>query len=79
MRIFTAVLNGQASSRRDLAQLLSIRSTSVSVLVGELLELRLLTETSASHSGRGRPLLTLVANPTAWQRWCARFPANLCM
>ncbi|PSH12619.1 hypothetical protein B7R74_20135 [Yersinia pseudotuberculosis] len=63
MRIFTAVLNGQASSRRDLAQLLSIRSTSVSVLVGELLELRLLTETSASHSGRGRPLLTLVANP----------------
>ena len=62
-RIFMCILNGQAASRKDVARLLSMRSSSVSEHVNELLELRLLTETMGAAEGRGRPSLTLVANP----------------
>lgn len=62
VRIFANVLNGQATSRRDLAELLSIRSTSISSYVSELLDLGFLAETTGPRSGRGRPSLILVAN-----------------
>lgn len=62
VRCFANILNGHATSRRDLVELLSIRSTSVSSYISELLELGLLAETTGPRSGRGRPSLILVAN-----------------
>jgi len=62
VRCFANILNGHATSRRDLVELLSIRSTSVSSHVSELLELGLLAETTGPRNGRGRPSLILVAN-----------------
>lgn len=62
-RIFLAVLDGRATSRAEAAKQLSIRSSSVSELVAELLEWRLLSEGHGPRNGRGRPSLALVANP----------------
>lgn len=61
-RVFAAILSGQAGSRRDVAELLSLRSTSVSGSVAELLDLQLLAETGGPRVGRGRPSQILVAS-----------------
>jgi predicted NBD/HSP70 family sugar kinase len=61
--ILAAIFRGQASSRRELVQLLGLRSSSVSEMVAELLDVKLLTETVDRRSGRGRPSLSLVGNP----------------
>lgn len=62
-RIFGEVLRGHATTRKELTELLGLRSTTVSELVGELLAARLLTEMLAPASGRGRPTQILIANP----------------
>src|SRR5258708_15012522 len=62
-RILAAVFRGQAASRRDLVELLPLRSTSVSELVSDLLRSQLLAETADRRPRRGRPSLVLVGNP----------------
>ncbi|MDF1587297.1 ROK family transcriptional regulator [Marinimicrococcus flavescens] len=62
LRVYQAVAQGRASSRRDLAQGLGLRSSTVSALVGELAEDRFLLETASGAGGRGRPALSLLAN-----------------
>jgi len=62
-RILAEVLNGRAATRQDLVKRLGLRSTSVSALVGELLERQLLLETPTRLAVRGRPSLALVGNP----------------
>lgn len=62
-RILAAVFRGQAASRKDLVELLPLRSTSVSELVGDLLRSQLLAETTNRHTRRGRPSPVLVGNP----------------
>jgi transcriptional regulator of PTS gene len=61
-RVFLAVLKGQITSRREATKRLSIRSTTISDYVAELLALRLLTEEPSERVGRGRPSLTLGVN-----------------
>lgn len=62
LRVYRAVAEGRATSRRDLAQLLGLRSSTVSVLVSELVEGGFLVETARAPGGRGRPALALLAN-----------------
>src|SRR5258708_34793279 len=62
-RILAAVFRGQAASRKDLVDLLPLRSTSVSELVSDLLSSQLLAETVDRRTRRGRPSLVLVGNP----------------
>ncbi|MGI4859063.1 MAG: ROK family protein [Janthinobacterium lividum] len=62
-RILATVFRGQATSRKELVHLLRMRSTSVSEMVGDLLRLQLLAETTDRRTGRGRPSLVLVGNP----------------
>jgi predicted NBD/HSP70 family sugar kinase len=61
-RILAAVFRGQAASRKDLVDLLSLRSTSVSELVSDLLRSQLLAETADRRTRRGRPSLVLIGN-----------------
>ena len=56
-RILAAVFRGQAASRKDLVDLLSLRSTSVSELVSDLLRSQLLAETADRRTRRGRSAL----------------------
>lgn len=58
-RVFLAVLQGQVSSRSEATKRLSIRSSTVSEHVAELLDKGLLTEQISARSGRGRPLRSL--------------------
>jgi len=60
-RVFLAVLRGQVHSRSEATRTLSIRSTTISDHVADLLERRLLTEEISARAGRGRPLRTLHA------------------
>lgn len=62
-QVLTAVLQGSAQSRPQLGDRLGLRSTTVSRLVGELVQRRLLLEVSGEKLGRGRPAATLLANP----------------
>lgn len=62
LRVYRAVAEGGAGTRRDLAQGLGLRSTTVSTLVGELVEHRFLLEAAGGPGRRGRPALTLLAN-----------------
>jgi predicted NBD/HSP70 family sugar kinase len=62
-RILATIFRGQAASRKELVRLLRMRSTSVSEMVGDLLRLQLLAETTDRRTGRGRPSLVLVGNP----------------
>jgi transcriptional regulator of PTS gene len=64
-RVLSAVLDGAAHSRPRLVELLGLRSTTVSHLVGELVSRRLLLEASGEKLGRGRPAVTLLGNPRA--------------
>lgn len=61
-RVFLAVLKGEVKTRSEATRRLSIRSTTISDYVAELLEARLLTEEPSEHVGRGRPSLTLGVN-----------------
>lgn len=61
-RVFLAVLKGEVKTRSEATKRLSIRSTTISEYVAELLESRLLTEEPSEHVGRGRPSLTLGVN-----------------
>lgn len=60
--IFDAIREDRVSSRREIARLFALRSTSVSEIVGELIEYGLVTEVAGRTSGRGRPANVLVAN-----------------
>ena len=60
-RVFLAVLRGQVHSRSEATRTLSIRSTTISDQVAELLDRGLLTEETVARAGRGRPLRTLHA------------------
>lgn len=60
--IIRLVRNGQARTRSDIADILSMRSTSVSELVGELIARDLLLETLIKPKGRGRPAVALRFN-----------------
>ena len=53
---------GRATTRGDLGRALSLRSTTVSDLVAELLEHDLVRESAAPARGRGRPAASLVFN-----------------
>lgn len=61
-RAYGLVLDGQANSRAEISRRLGLRSTSTSRVVAELLEHRLLIETSGASTGRGRPASVLIAN-----------------
>ncbi len=61
-RVFLAVLKGQVKSRSEATKSLSIRSTTISDYVAELLAMRLLTEVPSERAGRGRPSLILGVN-----------------
>ena len=65
-RIFGLIAEGRASSRVEIASLLSLRSTSVSEIVGELIDCGLVTEAAhvkdeRTKGMRGRPVITLSA------------------
>jgi transcriptional regulator of PTS gene len=61
-KVLLAVLGG-AASRPQLAEVLDMRSTTVSHLVTDLMEQRLLLEAAGEKLGRGRPAAMLRANP----------------
>ncbi|WP_282609517.1 ROK family protein [Pelagibius sp. Alg239-R121] len=56
------VRDGRASTRGNIGELLSMRSTSVSELVGELVAKDLLRESTIKPQGRGRPAASLSYN-----------------
>ncbi len=56
------VRDGQATTRGDVAQALSMRSTTVSELVGDLVAKDLLRESTIKPRGRGRPAASLNYN-----------------
>lgn len=70
-RVLSAVASGAATARAQLAERLKLRSTTVSHLVGDLLDRRLLLEVSSDYHGRrpgpgrgrGRPAAMLLLNP----------------
>lgn len=62
LNIVDLIRSGKARTRRDIGTALSMRSTSVSELVGTLTAGGLLTETIVSSSGRGRPAAALTFN-----------------
>lgn len=62
-RILSLVKRGLAHSRPEIGAALGLRSTTTSRLVGDLLNRRLLLETSGQKAGRGRPAGLLIANP----------------
>lgn len=61
-RILALIMQGKATSRLDLIKILAIRSTTISELVAQLLEMKLLTETVGERVGRGRPKQILITN-----------------
>lgn len=60
--ILNLIRSGKVRTRRDIARSLSMRSTSVSELVGALSGGGLLSETVTSPHGRGRPAAALTFN-----------------
>lgn len=62
LNILNLVRAGKARTRRDIGKMLSMRSTSVSELVGVLTAGGLLTETVIAPRGRGRPAAALAFN-----------------
>lgn len=66
-RIFAAVaagVDGRRITRKTLAQSLSLRAATISGLVGELIEDRLIEESERIHpSGKGRPEVALAVRP----------------
>lgn len=60
--IVAAVREGRALSRSDLSAALGIRSTTISEMVGELVQRGIFLETSQPSSGRGRPVIGLSYN-----------------
>ncbi|MBL4919004.1 ROK family protein [Szabonella alba] len=61
--VFDVVAAGRASTRTEVAQLLSARPTSVSLLVGELVARDLIRDSAVKGQGRGRPTGFLTENP----------------
>lgn len=62
LSIFDLVLNGKASSRKDIINTLAVRPNTVSEMVAKLVDMELIWEHKARASGRGRPTVSLVAN-----------------
>ena len=62
-QVLQAVMRDGLWSRPQLVERLGLRSTTVSRVVGELVQRRLLLEASGKKQGRGRPAATLRANP----------------
>lgn len=62
LNIIGLIRSGKARTRSDISRLLSMRSTSVSELVGALAAGGLLTEATVSPRGRGRPAAALTFN-----------------
>ena len=62
-RVFAALAAGVARSRREIMDLLGLRSTTASRAVAGLLSRRLVLEAPGEKLGRGRPAATLVINP----------------
>ena len=62
LRVYAAVAGGSARSRRDLATQLSLRASTVSELVADLIDRGYLLSSTGSAAGRGRPATTLVQN-----------------
>ena len=60
--VVAAVREGRALSRSDLSSSLGIRSTTISELVGDLVQRGVLLETTLPSSGRGRPIIGLSFN-----------------
>lgn len=60
---FALVASGRAGSRRDISEILSLRSSTTSQIVSDLVERGLVLEATAAAAGRGRPAATLVLNP----------------
>lgn len=63
--VYRIVAEGMAQSRPEIGRLSSLRSSTVSRAVAELLERRLLVEIAGSGHSRGRPAGVLIANPRA--------------
>ena len=57
------VREGKAATRGDIAEQMSLRSTTVSEMVGELVAHDLLRATTIKKRGRGRPAAQLTFNP----------------
>lgn len=64
-RALDLVMTGRATSRREIATALRLRSTRVSDLVATLLETGLIHETRGRSHGRGRPASILAGVPAA--------------
>lgn len=62
LKILDLVRSGRAHTRGDVSSALSMRSTSVSELVNELIKLNLLVETTLKPTHRGRPAGVLTFN-----------------
>src|SRR5690606_19848915 len=62
-RVLATLMAGRASSRRELSEVLHLRSTSVSDHVGHLVASGLVVESHRPSGGRGRPSGVLIANP----------------
>jgi predicted NBD/HSP70 family sugar kinase len=60
--VMALVRNGQATNRRDISRRLGMRSTSVSDLVGQLINRNLLHENTNRGLGKGRPAAVLSFN-----------------
>jgi len=61
--VFDVVADARASTRGEIAQLLGVRPTSVSLLVGELVARDLIRDSAVKGQGRGRPTGFLAENP----------------
>ncbi|MFV0335228.1 MAG: ROK family protein [Tropicimonas sp.] len=58
-----AVRDGRAATRGDIGEILKLRSTSVSEIVGHLLKRDIIRESRVRNRGQGRPAAVLVFNP----------------
>ncbi len=61
--VFDVVAAGRAGTRAEVAQILSARPTTVSLLVGELVARDLIRDSTVKGQGRGRPTGMLSENP----------------
>lgn len=61
-RVYRLVMGGLAHSRSEIGRLLSLRSTTTSRVVADLVGRRLLLETMGETAGRGRPAAILLPN-----------------
>lgn len=70
MKVARLIRDGQARSRGEISRILSLRSTTVSELVGDLVEKELLLESPVRKQGRGRPVAMLRFNEQRFGAIC---------